>query len=65
MPGRTFWQSVSLLTRIDLFRKLSHGGEPILMGAGAMKKILPGLLMFSLIVFFAVVQYAQAAPSPP
>jgi hypothetical protein len=35
------------------------------MGAGAMKKILPGLLMFSLIVFFAVMQYAQAAPSPP
>jgi len=30
-----------------------------------MKKILAGLLMLSLIVFFAVVQYAQAAPSPP
>jgi hypothetical protein len=30
-----------------------------------MKKILPGMLMISLIVFFAVVQYALAAPSPP
>jgi len=46
-------------------RKLSYRGEPILVGAGAMKKILPGMLMISLIVLFAVAQYAQAAPSPP
>jgi hypothetical protein len=65
MPGRIFWQSVSLLTRIDLFVNYLTGANRFLMGAGAMKKILPGLLMFSLIVFFAVVQYAQAAPSPP
>jgi hypothetical protein len=30
-----------------------------------MKKILPGVLMVSLIVYFAVVQYALAGPSPP
>jgi hypothetical protein len=30
-----------------------------------MKKILPGMLMISLVVLFAVVQYAAAAPSPP
>jgi hypothetical protein len=45
--------------------KLSYRGEPILIGGSAMKKILPGMLMIGLIVFFAVVQYALAAPSPP
>jgi hypothetical protein len=36
-----------------------------LFGAVAMKKILPAMLMFTLVVLFAVVQYAAAAPSPP
>jgi len=30
-----------------------------------MKKILPGMAMISLVVLFALMQFALAAPSPP
>ena len=62
---RNFRAKCELTHTYPPVRKLSYRGEPILVGAGAMKKVLQGMLMISLIVLFAVVQYAQAAPSPP
>jgi len=46
-------------------QKVGSAESRPLFGAVAMKKILPAMLMFTLVVLFAVVQYAAAAPSPP